>query len=75
MGKLLETTALVSKRINAGLRVTGIIMCMVESSTRLAQEVQRLFDLPNLLRQRLQSHSRRLFHVLARGTLRKERGQ
>jgi len=41
MGKLLETTALVSKRINADLRVTGIVLCMVESSTRLAQEVQR----------------------------------
>jgi chromosome partitioning protein len=40
MGKLLETTALVSKRINADLRVTGIVLCMVESSTRLAQEVQ-----------------------------------
>jgi chromosome partitioning protein len=41
MGKLLETTALVSKRINPGLSVTGIIMCMYESSTKLAQEVQR----------------------------------
>src|SRR5262249_8546177 len=40
MGKLLETTALVNKRINAGLRVAGIVLCMVESSTRLAQEVQ-----------------------------------
>src|SRR5437660_6548114 len=41
MGKLFETTALVSKRINPGLHVTGIIMCMYESSTKLAQEVQR----------------------------------
>jgi len=41
MGKLLETTALVSKRINADLRVSGIVLCMIESSTRLAQEVQR----------------------------------
>src|SRR5438477_2789253 len=47
MGKLLETTALVSKRINPGLHVTGIIMCMYESSTKLAQEVQR--DLQNYL--------------------------
>jgi len=47
MGKLLETTALVGKRINAGLRVTGIILCLYESSTRLAQEVQR--DLKNYL--------------------------
>jgi chromosome partitioning protein len=41
LGKLLETTALVSKRINSGLRVTGIILCLCESSTRLAQEVQQ----------------------------------
>jgi chromosome partitioning protein len=40
MGKLLETTALVAKRINPGLRVTGIILCLYESHTRLAQEVQ-----------------------------------
>jgi chromosome partitioning protein len=39
MGKLLETTALVAKRINPGLKVTGIVLCMYESSTRLAQEV------------------------------------
>jgi chromosome partitioning protein len=41
MGKLFETTALVSKRINPGLQVTGIVMCLYESSTKLAQEVQR----------------------------------
>jgi chromosome partitioning protein len=41
MGKLLETTALVSKRINPGLRVTGIVLCLYESQTRLAQEVQK----------------------------------
>jgi chromosome partitioning protein len=40
MGKLLETTALVAKRINPGLRVTGIVLCLYESQTRLAQEVQ-----------------------------------
>jgi chromosome partitioning protein len=39
MGKLLETTALVAKRINPGLRVTGIILCLYESTTRLTQEV------------------------------------
>src|SRR5438445_10856918 len=39
MGKLLETTALVSKRINPELKVTGIILCMYEAATRLAQEV------------------------------------
>jgi chromosome partitioning protein len=39
MGKLLETTALVAKRINPALKVTGIILCLYESGTRLAQEV------------------------------------
>jgi chromosome partitioning protein len=39
MGKLLETTALVAKRINPGLKVTAIILCLYESSTRLTQEV------------------------------------
>ncbi len=41
MGKLFETTALVSKRINPALKVTGIVLCLYESSTRLAQEVLR----------------------------------
>ncbi len=41
LGKLLETTALVAKRINPALRVTGIVLCLYESSTRLAQEVVR----------------------------------
>jgi chromosome partitioning protein len=40
LGKLLETTALVRKRINPQLRVTGVILCLYESNTRLAQEVQ-----------------------------------
>src|SRR5947199_10699780 len=45
MGKLLETTALVAKRINPALKVTGIILSLYESSTRLAQEVvQNLQD-------------------------------
>src|SRR5207245_11641331 len=39
MGKLLETTALVAKRINPSLKVTGIILCLYESNTKLAQEV------------------------------------
>jgi chromosome partitioning protein len=45
MGKLLETTALVAKRINPALKVTGVILSLYESSTRLAQEVvQNLQD-------------------------------
>jgi chromosome partitioning protein len=39
MGKLLETTALVAKRINPALRVTGIVLCLYEAATRLANEV------------------------------------
>jgi len=39
LGKLLETTALVAKRINPGLRVTGIVLCLYEEKTRLTQEV------------------------------------
>jgi chromosome partitioning protein len=39
LGKLLETTALVAKRINPSLKVTGIVVCMFETATKLAQEV------------------------------------
>src|SRR6516164_1920414 len=39
MGKLLETANLVARRINPELKVTGIVLCMFESSTKLAQEV------------------------------------
>lgn len=39
LGKLLETTALVAKRINPALRVTGVLLCMYEANTKLAQEV------------------------------------
>jgi chromosome partitioning protein len=38
-GKLLETTALVARRINPQLKVSGVLLCMYESSTKLAQEV------------------------------------
>src|SRR5580692_2423733 len=39
MGKLFETTALVAKRINPSLKVTGVMLTLYEASTRLAQEV------------------------------------
>src|SRR6478672_7654622 len=39
MGKLLETTALVAKRINPALKVSGIILSLYESGARLAREV------------------------------------
>ena len=41
LSKLLETTAVVAKRINPKLRVTAIVLCMCDAHTRLAQEVER----------------------------------
>jgi chromosome partitioning protein len=39
LGKLLETVALVQRRINPILRVAGVMLCMYETNTRLASEV------------------------------------
>ncbi|MEX0725091.1 MAG: AAA family ATPase [Planctomycetaceae bacterium] len=39
LSKLLETTALVTRRLNRQLRVTGIILCLYETGTRLAADV------------------------------------
>lgn len=39
LGKLLETTAIVSRRINPSLKVTGIVICLYDAQTKLAQEV------------------------------------
>jgi chromosome partitioning protein len=39
MSKLLETTALVARRINPGLKVTGVILTLQEPNARLAREV------------------------------------
>ena len=39
LSKLLETTALVSRRINPRLKVTAIAICLYEAGTKLAQEV------------------------------------
>ncbi len=48
MGKLLETIQLVCKRINHNLKVTGVILCMYDSGTKLANEVvadlEQFFD-------------------------------
>lgn len=49
LSKLLETTALVGRRINPGLSVTGIVLCLYDGNTRLAQEVVR--DLKDFLEQ------------------------
>jgi chromosome partitioning protein len=39
LSKLLETTALVARRIHPRLRVAGILICLYDATTRLAQEV------------------------------------
>src|SRR5688572_2353983 len=39
VGKLLETVALVNKRMNPKLRVTGIVLTMFDSQTKLSNEV------------------------------------
>src|SRR5207247_7207085 len=41
LSKLFETTALVAKRINPRLKVTGVVVCLYESTTKLAHEVIR----------------------------------
>lgn len=49
LSKLLETTALVAHRINPKLTVTGVIICLYDSATKLAQEVVN--DLSSFLMQ------------------------
>lgn len=39
LSKLLETTALVTRRLNRELRVSGIMLCLYETGTRLAADV------------------------------------
>jgi chromosome partitioning protein len=39
LSKLLQTIELVAKRLNDRLRLTGVVMCLFESGTRLAAEV------------------------------------
>ena len=39
LSKLFETTALVTRRLNRDLKVTGVALCMYESGTRLAADV------------------------------------
>ena len=51
LSKLLQTIELVAKRLNAGLSLTGVVLCMFESGTRLAAEVgddvERFFAQPD----------------------------
>ena len=39
LSKLLKTIVLVGKRLNPGLKLTGIVFCMYDSGTKLAAEV------------------------------------
>lgn len=39
LSKLLETTALVTRRLNRELRVTGVILCLYDTGTRLAADI------------------------------------
>ncbi|MBX9580402.1 MAG: AAA family ATPase [Gemmataceae bacterium] len=39
LSKLLETTALVGRRINPAVKVTGVVVCLYDAATKLAQEV------------------------------------
>jgi chromosome partitioning protein len=39
LSKLLETTALVARRINPKLIVSGVVVCLYDAATKLAQEV------------------------------------
>jgi len=39
LSKLFETTALVNRRLNRQLRVSGVVLCMYETGTRLAADI------------------------------------
>jgi len=49
LGKLMETVALVNKRINPNLRVSAIMLCMFDSRTSLSLEVKN--DISNFLQE------------------------
>ncbi|RMF36804.1 MAG: ParA family protein [Planctomycetota bacterium] len=44
LSKLLKTIQIVAKRLNPRLRLSGVVLCMYESGTRLAAEVTRDVD-------------------------------
>ncbi len=44
LSKLLRTVELIGKRLNHGLRLTGVVLCMYDSGTRLAAEVSADVD-------------------------------
>jgi len=41
LSRLLETIGLISQRLNSRLRLSGVVLCMYDSTTRLAAEVSR----------------------------------
>jgi chromosome partitioning protein len=47
LSRLLETTARVTRRLNRELKVTGVVICLFETGTRLAGDV--IADLTNFL--------------------------
>jgi chromosome partitioning protein len=49
LSKLLETTAIVSRRINPRVTVAGVVICLYDAATKLAQEV--VTDLSKFLAQ------------------------
>jgi chromosome partitioning protein len=44
LGKLLETINLVASRLNARLKISGVVLCMYDANTRLASEVSQNVD-------------------------------
>ncbi len=44
LSKLLKTIEIVAKRLNPSLHLSGVVLCMYETSTRLAAEVTRDVD-------------------------------
>ncbi|MEL6107175.1 MAG: AAA family ATPase [Planctomycetota bacterium] len=44
LSKLLRTIEIVSRRLNSQLRLTGVVLCMYDSNTRLAAEVSTDID-------------------------------
>jgi chromosome partitioning protein len=54
MGKLLETINLVARRINRELKVTGVVLCLYEKGTKLANEV--VADMENYFEQAKTQH-------------------
>lgn len=55
LSKLLRTIEIVAKRLNPSLKLSGVVLCMYESSTRLAAEVTR--DVEDFFRQQANGSS------------------